>query len=1486
MVKNPLQAFHSIQNYDIDVFSIVRRSLAVFLAVLLCSSGFAAGGVTFQSSSGPEMAIEATSSTTDYDSSKTLTAYEQRQAAIDEIRSIDSGLSREERASLTSTLNASFEDYSDEDRVRTRRVFENDTVVLDQLRRRVNGSDIEESEELRSVDEASYRLVNASERSTAVAVEDAERAIAIAENRSLDEDAILEARAEVEAAKTLYTGGLTDDDRCCESSELLDNRSRLVDELSARESRIDELGDAYGHTRTALRILNEAGISRLYITSRPDPDDQENLTIPVQGDVLVTHPDEVDVVHIEVNENTSFRRPVRQPDEPLRNASFSFRVNLTEPVNEIEVTANSTLGEESNESDVPVAYDSLKMDGDGLPDEYEEEVTNTDPLDPDSNSNRTTTDESNNGVTDDEEDFDGDSITTMEEFRFGTDPLSADSDEDGLNDSYELQITGTSPTNPDSNTNGISDGAEDQDGDGLPNVQEADIGTDPNLADSDSDGLNDGNEIVEDTDPFDDDTDDDFLKDGTEVQSPFNTNPNDPDTDGDGVLDGNETYTTSASDVSRGVEVDVTGEGNVAEGVTIENGDRAVFDTAAINSASVTDIVELESRTEFDTAEITFSYDEEEVDGDEANLTLARYNETYQTFLPIESTVNPLSDTITAETPHFSRYVVMNGSAWHANFQEVNRPGEYFRGYDVAFIADTSGSMSGSPADLRDASAKHYVGSLKEHDRAAVVDFDGSAVTREHLTSDFDSVNSTIDGLGAGGGTDIAAGIDEALNEFDRNSKSSQNKTGVLLSDGVSDSAAAKDAARRAADRGVRIHTIGMGSADNTTLQEIASITNGTFAYVSDTSQLPKLFFDISANDTDEDGIPDQLERDGMRVGFGQIITTDPNRNDTDGDGLKDGEEIIVDDFVHTPLGWFYLMESNPLQEDTDRDGLTDDVEVNGWNVSVVNKSGTDVPNPYRYDHRDEQDNEVRFFSNPHLEDSDGDGITDFAEKNYLRTNPEERITYGVTVHHQRHLIDDVYESWNQGGRREKAKLSISLRSVGIIGDDESAEKLEEVRLDDGTDDSEFVYLQSKTDDQEEILDRFTFKSPTAEYKLSGDLQQFHKWIGRTDTWLSNEAEVAAMSSESADVWDPDTDDDGLTDGQETRWITRETSIRRLGTVVQKEEGISYETSPTDPDTDGDGYWDGWIGVYNASNSENVVLYLENLNEQNITGDLEVNEQAGIHEVADNSNTGSDYYGNGRYHSNLHIGELKWKTDPRDDSSAETPSPSISLEVDFYEGAPSSGIRSQSWKEGIEANYALYGIDVDIVFDDTITDQDFEDECGYIRCVDPSDGFGYFDIYFANHQFGDRDTDEYLLIADEGQGQLAGNFGVNLLMMSEQAIFTESISTSSLTSYVSSDTLENSSYDTRVGFLAAGTEIHEIGHSFGAGEADDDLTKSKKHFRRWGEIYSGYDDPTVEEIYETSKWSIMSRSNTNTWERPMYGHYYAYSIEEAATIRE
>lgn len=129
------------------------------------------------------------------------------------------------------------------------------------------------------------------------------------------------------------------------------------------------------------------------------------------------------------------------------------------------------------------------------------------------------------------DDDDEDGLTNIQEEQFGTNPRNPDSDEDGLKDGEEVNRYKTDPLKPDTDGDGLTDGDE---------VMK--YRTDPIISDTDGDGLSDGAEINKykyGTDPLKIDTDGDMLTDGDEVLK-YHTNPLSADTDGDGLSDWDE----------------------------------------------------------------------------------------------------------------------------------------------------------------------------------------------------------------------------------------------------------------------------------------------------------------------------------------------------------------------------------------------------------------------------------------------------------------------------------------------------------------------------------------------------------------------------------------------------------------------------------------------------------------------------------------------------------------------------------------------------------------------------------------------------------------------------------------------------------------------------------------------------------------------------------------------------------------------------------
>jgi len=205
--------------------------------------------------------------------------------------------------------------------------------------------------------------------------------------------------------------------------------------------------------------------------------------------------------------------------------------------------------------------DDSDSDDDLLTDWYEEYVYGTDPLKADTDGD---------GLPDGYTDIPG-------EFYYGTDPLLNDTDNDKLNDScevfgWELTIdycinpgaetevyekrtyhVDSDPLKLDTDNDGVSDYSEfvngthprnkDSDNDGIDDLEDLY----PWKVDADGDGLSDSKEREHGTDPNKKDTDDDGLSDSEEVypgQDGYITFPLVNDSDGDFLLDGQEVYSS------------------------------------------------------------------------------------------------------------------------------------------------------------------------------------------------------------------------------------------------------------------------------------------------------------------------------------------------------------------------------------------------------------------------------------------------------------------------------------------------------------------------------------------------------------------------------------------------------------------------------------------------------------------------------------------------------------------------------------------------------------------------------------------------------------------------------------------------------------------------------------------------------------------------------------------------------------------------------
>ncbi|MFC4440318.1 MULTISPECIES: VWA domain-containing protein [Natrialbaceae] len=843
-------------------------------------------------------------------------------------------------------------------------------------------------------------------------------------------------------------------ERAQERSEAADG-----DDFDEQASAIQQYRIAWVQATKALDAIDAATSPEVTITTRGDPprNGTESIKGEIRGTIFDVRPETLSEATVTIGDTETKTVPIETSDSRT-NATFATNVTLDEQITSVEVEVVDPISEDeddrnrkskqkaggdadqngndrgvdgapSGKTDGPqVGTDTVLFDGDGLPDTYETEIVGTDPQHPDSDSPKVNEDVGDNGVIDGLEDFDDDNVTNYHEGRFDTDPFEPDTDGDGLPDHFEVQYPELDQTSADTRDDGVDDAEWDADDDGLTNYEEYEAGTNSLIADEDRDELNDSRELEIGTDPHDPDTDNDGLIDGVEVR--LGTDPLTADSDGNGINDGEDTHTTSTSNESLGVDIDITGIGDLASGVTIESNDEDRFETNGIESASASPVIELGSEREFDQANITVEYDDTVLDdGDADELAVFRFNETTQTFEALPSTVDTQNGTITGETTQFSTFVVFHIPTWVAQF-DATETGDgdtddnvsETQPLDTMFVVDTSGSMgSNDPYGYRKDAAKRFVSALIDGDRAGVVDFDSYASVTQDLSGDFDAVNSSIDRLGASGGTNIGAGLQEANDHFDAESNDSRAKVSILLTDGVGSGGISE--AEAAAERNITIYTIGFGSADESKLKRIADETDGEYHFVDGADDLPEVFSRVAENatdglDTDGDGLPDSVEKTGVRTGWAEYVDTDPYAADTDGDGLDDGEEIerrVTVDIDRNGQQYnytYYELRSDPSKVDSDGDGVDDYTETHE-STTVVQTTDSDATNAVletsgeNPDAIDDHYKTYEVYSDPLAADTDGDGLDDGRERE-LATDPTARDTDGDG-------IDDEDELENAG---------------------------------------------------------------------------------------------------------------------------------------------------------------------------------------------------------------------------------------------------------------------------------------------------------------------------------------------------------------------------------------------------------------------------------------------------------------------------------------
>lgn len=526
-------------------------------------------------------------------------------------------------------------------------------------------------------------------------------------------------------------------------------------------------------------------------------------------------------------------------------------------------------------------------------------------------------------------DTDGDGLPDIVENEIGTNPELTDTDGGGLDDYYELLVTYTDPLNPDTDDNGIPDVDEDFDEDGLTNLQEYELGTDPWTYDSDDDGLSDGGEInTYGTDPLKKDTDDDGLEDGDEIY--FVTDPLSHDSDGNGILDGDEKrlqtfiHRVENEDCAvTEVEVSMEGTDNLNNTTTIENiMNKDVLCSGVVGL--VGEPFEIKTTSLFDKATLTFEVDKTKL-GDTKfdDLKFLWYDEKNDNFVELDTIHDAENSKISVETMHFSKYMLVDFSVWLEKWETIQ---------EMMVQEILQKQFSSTPKY----DVYFYINVINTPNSADPIEYvNGELVCKRlDIFSELNKVivpkQKTVLSYWANNPTFCSSlNYNAVLNALIKGSKSnlapfhmsnlyySFKQSSVIYNHDVSKSKPIIAIAILTEDfisydskqelpNDIRPYYLDLREGYDNNLEQLANKNGGEYLKYSEENieYLKSLISETESSDvadyqdlldTDGDGFPDIVETFGIPLSNGVLVQTSPNNVDTDGDGWHDNEEVVTE---------------------------------------------------------------------------------------------------------------------------------------------------------------------------------------------------------------------------------------------------------------------------------------------------------------------------------------------------------------------------------------------------------------------------------------------------------------------------------------------------------------------------------------------------------------------------------------------------------------
>ena len=634
-------------------------------------------------------------------------------------------------------------------------------------------------------------------------------------------------------------------------------------------------------------------------------------------------------------------------------------------------------------------------------------------------------------------DTDGDFLMDGEEIGLGTDPTEADSDFDGLTDYIEV-VKGYQPLVGDSDLGGVWDGEEvlvdktnpldaaddlmDSDNDGITNYYEAQLGTNPFAPDTDGDWLSDGEEDADgdgiwepedgETDPVDPDSDDDGLPDGWETLV-YHTDPFVEDSDGDGLTDGEEhTLRMTLYDCidPNLADSDKDGVADGDEAADDAGSDPCIPDT---DGDGLLDVSEL-----FDGTDATDA-DDAASDGDGDGLS--------DQYEAVVSKTDPTDADTDGDNLDDAEDLLPLTDGFATDPLDADTDDDGILDGNEGGVQTEDGLSGGTDPSLADTDKDGLLDGLEK-----------GLETPQESTKDPDATDMGIfqadaDPLTTTGAVDADAdddGLKDGTEDANKNGKVDIGESDPNVYDTDGDGMDDKwewTYSTQEACGGAQLGPLSPLDAGDKNLDNDGDGLTNFKEYQNSWwvgNQETKNDTNPCSTDSDGDGLSDFVEVKGKYNQANPFSKgTNPNDPDTDGDGLADGVED-----ADANGKWHPILETNPTQKDTDGDNLNDgfEIDVVGTEPNNSDTDGDGLSDGIEYNlfgtdplDSDTDDDELGdgletgvawlddcpgSKSNPHLPDTDGDGLYDGVEdvdhdgcfeKNDGETNPLDPDTDG-----------------------------------------------------------------------------------------------------------------------------------------------------------------------------------------------------------------------------------------------------------------------------------------------------------------------------------------------------------------------------------------------------------------------------------------------------------------------------------------------------------